>query len=201
MRELVNDIKGLAADQIKRANDLHIPFKEIAGVMLMSFQENFDKQGRPDKWKPLKMATLRARWYRLNKGKGLILKRYRANPGEYEPQGGRSEMTLMNQSRGGKKGFKNFVANAKILQDTGWLMNSFISGKHPDHIQRIVNSNMTLELGSNTPYAAVHDMGSRDGKIPQREIAMIQEEDSNIIADIISGWIVAGREGMKNASI
>src|SRR3989304_3260277 len=74
--DFTNKSELFTQDLLKRGIDLTKPFKIIATtVMVPSFQQNFMEQGRPEKWKGLKPETIIARYYRRNKGKGLVSKK------------------------------------------------------------------------------------------------------------------------------
>ena len=177
--DFTNKNELFTQDLLKRGIDLTKPFKRIATtVMVPSFQQNFMEQGRPEKWKGLKPETIIARYYRRNKGKGLVSKKMRG-------------MKSVGSARY-KESTAKFLENAQILIDTAQLMQSFVRLNSSDNVNRIINKNI-LEMGSKKVYAATHDMGSEKRNIPARPIAVIQEQDADeanrIIADYLIGEI------------
>lgn len=200
VKGFVEQINHITQAQAKRAIDLTKPMKRIAIMMQHSFQQNFDAQGRPDPWKPLKLSTLVARYYKTHCGKTIAM-----------TIEGRRELHAKGKGYYYKRGYREgapreealqFVGNAKILEDTGALMRSYIYSGRQGSVQRIYSSIIggatILEMGSNLPYAAVQDMGSRDGKIPARPIAVIQKEDDEAIQRTIEEWILGPERGKAN---
>jgi len=56
-KEIWQLLKKLAA----KTENLRPLMKNIAGIMADSVEENFDKEGRPDKWTPLAKVTIKQR--------------------------------------------------------------------------------------------------------------------------------------------
>ena len=56
-REIQRLLKKLTA----KSENLRPLMKNIAGIMMDSVEENFDKQGIPDKWTPLAKSTIKQR--------------------------------------------------------------------------------------------------------------------------------------------
>ena len=56
-KEIQQLFKKLAA----KTENLRPLMKNIAGIMMDSTEENFDKEGRPDKWTPLAPSTIKQR--------------------------------------------------------------------------------------------------------------------------------------------
>ncbi len=55
--ELQKSLKKLAS----KAENLRPLMKNISGIMMDSVEENFEKEGRPDKWTPLAKSTIKQR--------------------------------------------------------------------------------------------------------------------------------------------
>ncbi len=55
------EIDGLARGLIRKAGDFSDEMAAIAGVMLDSVEENFEKEGRPERWAPLAEETVEDR--------------------------------------------------------------------------------------------------------------------------------------------
>ena len=55
------EIQQLLKKLISKTENLRPLMKNIAGIMLDSVEENFEKEGRPDKWQGLKKTTIKQR--------------------------------------------------------------------------------------------------------------------------------------------
>ena len=55
------EIQQLLKKLISKTENLHPLMKNISGIMLDSVEENFEKEGRPDKWQGLKKTTIKQR--------------------------------------------------------------------------------------------------------------------------------------------
>ncbi len=62
-------IDGLALRFVQKSSDAEEAMAAIAGIMLDAVEENFEKEGRPEKWTPLAEATVEERRSRTKKGK------------------------------------------------------------------------------------------------------------------------------------
>lgn len=56
-KEFQKSLEKLAS----KAENLQTLMRNIAGIMMDSVEENFDKEGRPDKWIPLAKSTIKQR--------------------------------------------------------------------------------------------------------------------------------------------
>ena len=54
-------IDGLAVRLARKSSDTAEAMTEIAGIMLDAVEENFEQEGRPEKWTPLAAATVEDR--------------------------------------------------------------------------------------------------------------------------------------------
>jgi phage virion morphogenesis protein len=54
-------IQQLLKKLVTKAENLRPLMKNIAGIMLDSVEENFEKEGRPDKWEKLAPSTIKQR--------------------------------------------------------------------------------------------------------------------------------------------
>lgn len=123
---------------------LNDPLDDIMGMLLSSIQNNFDDEGRPEKWEDLADSTKKAR-ARKNKWPGQILS---------------------------------------------------VSGQLSSSINGQVDGNSIL-IGSDKPYARIHDLGGEAGKnksvtIPQREFLLFQDEDITEAEDILAEHLLGG---------
>ena len=55
------EIDGLAVRLARKSSDTEETMTEIAGIMLDAVEENFEQEGRPEKWTPLADATIEER--------------------------------------------------------------------------------------------------------------------------------------------
>ena len=55
------EIDGLAVRLARKSSDTEETMTEIAGIMLDAVEENFEQEGRPEKWTPLADATVEDR--------------------------------------------------------------------------------------------------------------------------------------------
>lgn len=55
------EVMRLLRELSRRAKNMKPALKEVGEIMLLSVQENFDKEGRPDKWEDLSEFTKRQR--------------------------------------------------------------------------------------------------------------------------------------------
>ena len=55
------DIDGLAVRLARKSSDTEEAMTAIAGIMLDAVEENFEKEGRPEKWTPLAEETVEER--------------------------------------------------------------------------------------------------------------------------------------------
>ena len=55
------EIQQLLKKLIAKAENLRPLMKNIAGIMMDSVEENFEKEGRPEKWEALKPSTIKQR--------------------------------------------------------------------------------------------------------------------------------------------
>lgn len=142
--------------------------------LVNSVQRNFDEEGRPEKWAPLKPATIRA-WLRkrktwISKGK---------NPFSVGLVGG-VRIPLTKSGTYALAGRPGQPGGRKILTDTGRLRNSVhfrMLGKH------------TLALRAGTVYAATHQYGDPSRNIPARPFLMVQDEDWAAFRRQVVEWL------------
>lgn len=113
--------------------------KLIAQRLRACFAENFNAEGRPEKWAPLSPSTLadKQRLY----DQGLIRGRRRGVRVRLGPNG---------EQRGALPG---------ILMRTGQLKDSVARLHAKGNIERISSNGAEIEVGTALPYADVHDKG------------------------------------------
>jgi len=77
----------------------------------------------------------------------------------------------------------------KILQDTGRLRESTIGrgAGAADHVYDL--SPRSLVIGTRLIYAATHQFGRRDWKIPARPFVLVQPEDEQAIGLAFERWV------------
>lgn len=137
--------------------------------MMTSIARNFEEQGRPERWEPLKPATKIARWRRRNRGRSMYTK------------GGRRTTTRAYA----------FMTGMKILQDTGALKKSI-------H-RRVIGNILEIGTGPLVKdYARIQQKGGQAGRgrrvtIPARPFILFQEEDEREFLDMVEDHIFRGR--------
>lgn len=186
-----------------------VPLKNWGTWMVGSTKRNFDAQGRPEKWVPLKVSTLLARYLRTAaaqklKAAGGAREKFAPNPAVFTSSGKgagaistvagfrRSTRTgrVLRSRHGGinkiaKDGFTFRAAAArailkgKILQDRGLLRASVTTGKAVNAGARLVT------LGTSMVYAATHQFGDRGRGIPARPFFVIQDDDREEFRDLL----------------
>jgi phage gpG-like protein len=137
-------IKGLEGLNL-RTQDLTPVMQDFAGYMKGSVQKNFDAQGRPTRWAPLKSASL-ASW--LASRRSWVTKRAR--------KGGGGKETFWGNMRVTGKGLSE-LRSRLILTDTSTLRNSI-------NFRALARG---VEGFTNVEYAAIHHLG---GQTPAHEI-------------------------------
>lgn len=103
-----------------------------------------------------------------NATEALITQTFRAEGPGWVPL---SEATLDQRPNAG--------AGAKILRDTGRLFQSLASSTDGSIYELTDN---LLVYGTNLEYAAVHQFGSRDGRIPPRPYLPDEKELGNLVS-------------------
>lgn len=127
LRERMRNMKPLALRVAKR--------------LRACFAENFNAEGRPDKWAPLAASTLAAKQALYESG--LIRGRRR---------GVRVRLGRNGEQRGAVPG---------VLIRSGALKDSVARSHSKGNIERIRDDGKTLEVGTSVPYADVHDQGGQ----------------------------------------
>ena len=150
------DFNFYAKTILQRGGNLRPVFVFAKGIIIKSTADNFRAGGRPDKWEPLKPATLLAR---TRKGKS----------------------TIRVKSSGGRRSPVVLATDQPILQATGTLRNSIISAAAEGHVEKIDRN--SLEIGTNLDYARAHNFGVSKNNLPARPYIFFQKEDiENITA-------------------
>lgn len=159
------EITGLDAVQSKfkamvdKGEDLSGVFGEIGERLLESTTQRFKQEEAPDgtPWAPLKKSTINRK---LLKGvrKGNNGKRSSTiKSGRWKPQV-----------------FRNF-GNLRILHESGNLQDTIA----------YQSDKQSVEVGSNRIYAATHQFGADDRKIPARPFLGLSEDDNQMIVELI----------------
>jgi phage gpG-like protein len=144
--QALNKLDGLSA----RIQDLTPVMQDFAAYMVGSVQQNFEAQGRPDPWAPLK-AQSPASW--LASKKSLVRKKPRKGGG-IEASGAEPPLTAAGQeARGGRL----------ILTDTGRLRSSI----------NFTSFALRVEGSTNVIYAAIQQLG---GTIQLPEIRPVNKQ-------------------------
>jgi len=124
-----------------RMRNLRPLAKKIACRLRACFAENFNAEGRPEKWAPLAPATIAEKQGLFEAG--LIRGRRRGVRVRLGPGG---------EQRGSMPG---------ILMRTGALKDSVARAHTRGNIERIRDEGREIEVGTSVPYAAVHEFGGQ----------------------------------------
>jgi len=152
----------------RRLGNLRPFFAQVGELVVASVQRNFEVGGRPQKWPPVKAATIRGQWLRGNAAR-------------------KRKRQIRGQTGGFTAGYKRFAAGKKTLIRTGRLLRSIhfrATGRH-------------VMVGTRVKYAAVHNFGGKTGRggkttIPQRRFLMLQREDKTEIQATLTRFIGGG---------
>lgn len=146
----------------RRLGNLRPVMRDIGELAVNSVRTNFEVGGRPDKWRPLKSATLR---------------------GQYTAGNADRKRRRVVRTKAGKisSGFARFATGKKILIGSGRLMRSITSRAGARRV----------EVGTNVKYAAIHHFGGRAGRnrsaeIPARPYMLLQTTDVQEIQAILA---------------
>jgi len=123
-------------DRVRKPRELA---KTLARRMRACFAENFNAEGRPEKWAPLAESTIAAK-------QAL----YEAGAIRGRRRGIRVRLGSGGEQRGSLPG---------ILMARGDLKDSVARAHTKGNIERIKDGGREIEVGSSLPYAAVHDQG------------------------------------------
>lgn|SRR5574343_179030 len=140
---------------------LQLIMKSFGQDLVNSVRRNFDEEGRPEKWKPLKPQTIRS-WLRSRK---TWISRSK-NPFSVAQIGG-VRLPLTKSGTAAWAGVSG-QSGRKILQDTSRLKNS---------IHSVLLNKFTVAVRAGTEYAATHQFGDQSRGIPARPFLMVQDSD------------------------
>lgn len=191
--ELTPVVEGLA----ERVQDFSVPLRAWGVYMVGSVNRNFQAQGRPERWAPLKLKTLMARVTRGNRTRRAQKKVLKALGGS---KASRFRSAVVSGALGGTARAplgSTFTAVAtrallsgKILIDRGFLKSSIVSA---------LVGNMRVAIGTNLKYAAYQNFGAtgtnRAGKRmnnPARPFLVIQDEDERVFGELVREWLQGG---------
>lgn len=145
-------------------------------ALMNSIQKNFDVEGRPTKWKPLKPQTIRT-WLYKRKSWVARGKRYPFSSGLVGPY--RIPLTKAGtEAWAGVSG----QSGRKILTDTGTLRRSI-------HYNVVRETMLKISTGSTLRYATVHQFGDPEKGIPARPYMVIQKEDWDWFRQELLAWL------------
>lgn len=206
--EFENEVKDL----LRRVKNFRTPLRAWGLHMVGSVKRNFQEQGRPDPWRPLKVNTLIARYLR---GKAKVEKSSKFAPNSHVFKEDRGRLGagdvgavstvdgFLRSSRTGRvlrsrhKGLNKIaqpgyvfrkpalraILQGKILLDTGRLRKSVTS--------QVTGTN-DVEIGSNVVYAGTHQRGNSKKGIPPRPFLIIQPDDEEEFTALLTDWVLGG---------
>lgn len=205
-KDFSDTVQGIVA----RAQNAKPALRAWGQHMVGSVKRNFQDQGRPNAWRPLKVNTLIARYLRGKEPKEKEGGRFSANPLLYKQSKGRISAgdvgaisTVAGMARSAKTGrvlrsrhgglnkiapagmvFRKpavrAILSGKILLDTGRLRKSITSQ---------VTSGQQVEIGTNVKYAGPHQFGYEKNKIPARPFLVIQADDEEEFTQLLTEWL------------
>lgn len=135
--EIIDDLKAVR----KRIERPEVFVRLVARRLRACFAENFNAEGRPERWSPLAPSTLADKQRLFDSGQIR----------------GRRRGVRVRRGRGGEER----GALPGILIRTGALKDSVARSHSRGNIERIRNGGRELEVGTSVPYAAVHDQGGQ----------------------------------------
>jgi phage gpG-like protein len=222
-RAFEGEVRGL----ISRAADFRVPLKAWGVYMVGSVKKNFVEQGRPEKWKPLKIKTLIARYMRTAGAKKLQGKqtggRFAVSNALFRKLGTNSSKSgdtaavstisgfLRSEKTGkvlrrGSRGYNKFAADGYAFRSTAlkWILqgkilvdSTVLRGSLSRASDAVSGDARKVIIGTNVAYAGVHQDGSEKKKIPARPFLVIQPEDEAEFQFMLCDWL-AGRWGSRN---
>jgi phage gpG-like protein len=146
-------------------NGITLILQNFGATIEKSIQKNFDDEGRPTRWAPLKPATVRA-W--LRKRSSWMGTKFNVQIG-----GVRMGLSL----EGGIA-----LGGRKILTDTTRLRSS---------VHSIMLDRTTLSVRAATEYAATHHFGLPRKNIPALPFMMVQPEDWETFKSQIQAFLTS----------
>lgn len=212
VRVVVNtrDFEAAVEELVRRAKNAQPALKAWGLHMVGSVKRNFQEQGRPDPWKPLKVNTLIARYLRGKASGAKAGGQFAPNPNVFKASNGRlsagdsgAVSTVAGFARNpktgrvaqrGSGGLNKFAASGmvfkrpalrailsgKILLDTGRLRGSIVSD---------VVSGTEVQIGTNVKYAGVQQFGGGKSKLVARPFLVIQADDEAEFASLLTDWL------------
>lgn len=163
-------VAKMLSDMRDRARNMRPIFRVIGRKAVRSIQQNFDAEGRPEEWEPLKQSSLESKAKNLGGGGHSIKKK----SGEYNAY------------------FKRFSEGNKILTGKhAVLRNSVTTDVQSHHVD--VGPGIL-------PYARIHQKGfdgkRKDGvemHMPSRPYCILQDDESEEYAKMMSEYITKGK--------
>ena len=134
------DVTKALEQMQERAMHLQPLMRGIGMVMIKSVHENFDREGRPSRWKQLSLKTL------LSRDASAAASARKTS--KWKAAKGRSTKAKIEAERVQR------MRGNKILQNSGSLRQSIVLGAVTDS---------SVEIGSSLPYARIHQLG---GSVP-----------------------------------
>src|SRR5574343_1117987 len=165
-------VNVLSAEAIARLQGLESKGENLTGVMRSfgahmegSIQKNFDAEGRPDKWLPLKNPVS---W----------INRYKKG-GQYRAKGG-----------GLTKAGERAVAGRKVLTLTARLRNSVHTRVYADRL--VVEAGSNVEYAAIHQFGGWAGRGHK-ARIPARPYLMVQTEDIERFGQMLNKFLMEGK--------
>lgn len=164
------ELKRLLDNIKRRGNSLRVPMKRTGILMLRSTDKNFKAQGRPNKWKPLKQATIDKR---RKEGKGAKILQ----------DNGRLKQSIVYLAGNNEVAIGTNVEYARIHNQGGTV-------RIPPMTIRPKNASALhwVQNGKHV-FAKKADIPARKVNMPKRTFLMFQKEDKNNIVRIFRDYL------------
>ncbi len=195
--EGTDELQRKLAQMIARGKNLKPPLRDVANVVLMGVNKNFEAEGRPNRWAPRSPKTLLS-MQAQEVGRATETRRF-------QRAGSRARDNIIRQTIIRASGYK-------ILQVKGDLRKSITAAV----------SDTEVRVGSSLPYARIHQLGGTIGsvvirprnkkalaflvsaghqvivksvtrpaiRIPARPYLVIQPDEKQQIVRILEDWVI-----------
>jgi phage gpG-like protein len=162
-------LREMLGDMRYRSRHLRPVLSVCGRGAIRSIQKNFDEEGRPEAWEPLKLESLESLAKNIGSGGHKIKNRQ----GFYT------------------KHAAKIIGGHKILTDKGTLRNSVTMAVDSDAV--FVGPGILPYARIHQKGFSGKNKAGVEMDMPARPYCMLQEDDAEKCAEAISGWIVEGR--------
>lgn len=201
---------------IARATDARPALQAWGLHMVGSVKRNFQEQGRPNPWRPLKVNTLLARYTRGKDSSGKAGGRFAPNPHVFKQSKGRisagkagdlgdvgAVSTVAGMARSSKTGrvLRSRHAGLNKFAQAGMVfrrpaLRAIMSGKillDTGRLRGSISSELQgkakVGIGTNVKYAGAHQYGAPGKGIAARPYLVIQGDDAEEFESLVAEWV------------